>query len=121
LPDYDLLFKRYYGKEYTTHWDTGYHHFEEYLRSEDIEHRYTKVRHPWTNGFVERFQRTILEEFYQPALLKRTYNTIEDLQYDLESFLYFYNFQRTHQGYRTRGSKPCDLLYKCGDFLSLSP
>jgi len=109
------------GKEYTTHWDTGYHHFEEYLKSKGIEHRYTKVRHPWTNGFVERFQRTILEEFYQPALLKRTYHTIEELQYDLDQFLYFYNFQRTHQGYRTKGSRPCDLLYNVGDFLSLSP
>jgi len=109
------------GKEYTTHWDTGYHHFEEYLKSKDIEHRYTKVRHPWTNGFVERFQRTLLEEFYQPVLLKRTYPTLEDLQYDLDQFLYFYNFQRTHQGYRTKGSKPCDLLYKLGDYLSLSP
>jgi len=109
------------GKEYTTHWDSGYHHFEEYLKSVDIEHRYTKVRHPWTNGFVERFQRTILEEFYQPALLKKTYHTIEELQYDLGQFLYFYNFQRTHQGYRTKGSKPCDLLYKYGDFLSISP
>jgi transposase InsO family protein len=109
------------GKEYTTHWDSRYHHFEEYLKSKGIEHRYTKVRHPWTNGFVERFQRTILEEFYQPALLKKTYDTLEDLQNDLDRFLYFYNFQRTHQGYRTKGSKPCDLLYKCGDFLSLSP
>jgi transposase InsO family protein len=109
------------GKEYTTHWDSGYHMFEEYLKHKSIEHRYTKVRHPWTNGFVERFQRTLLEEFYQPALLKRTYDTLYDLQYDLDQFLYFYNFQRTHQGYRTRGSKPCDLLYKCGDYFLLSP
>ncbi len=109
------------GKEYTTHWDSGHHHFEEYLKSRDIEHRYTKVRHPWTNGFVERFQRTILEEFYQPALLKKIYHSMEELQYGLDQFLYFYNFQRTHQGYRTKGSKPCDLLYKVGDFLSISP
>jgi len=109
------------GKEYTTHWEGGDHEFENYLGSLDIEHRYTKVRHPWTNGFVERFQRTILEEFYQPALLKRTYSTIGDLQYDLDRFLYFYNFQRTHQGYRTKGSKPCELLYKLGDFFQLSP
>ncbi len=95
------------GKEYTTHWEGGDHEFEKYLESLDIENRYTKIRHPWTNGFVERFQRTILEEFYQPALLKRTYSTIEELQDDLDRFLYFYNFQRTHQGYRLRGSKPC--------------
>ncbi|MDD3777124.1 MAG: IS481 family transposase [Actinomycetota bacterium] len=110
-----------HGKEYTTHWEGGYHLFEKYLRSKDIKHRYTKVRHPWTNGFVERFQRTILEEFYQPSMLKKTYHSLEELQDDLGQFLYFYNFQRTHQGYRTKGSKPCDLLYKCGDFLSLSP
>ena len=109
------------GKEYTTHWDSRYHIFEGYLKFKNIEHRYTKVRHPWTNGFVERFQRTILEEFYQPALLKKTYHTIEELQYDLDQFLYFYNFQRTHQGYRTKGSKPCNLLYKGGDYLSISP
>lgn len=90
-------------------------------KSKGIEHRYTKVRHPWTNGFVERFQRAILEEFYQPALLKRTYHTIKELQYDLDQFLYFYNFQRTHQGYRTKGSRPCDLLYNVGDFLPVSP
>ena len=108
-------------KEYTTHWDNGCHIFEEYLKSKEIEHRYTRVRHPWTNGFVERFQRTILEEFYQPALLKKIYRNMEELQYDLDRFLYFYNFQRTHQGYRTKGSKPCNLLYKCGDFLSISP
>ena len=46
------------GKEYTTRWDMGYRMFEEYLRSKGIEHRYTKVRHPWTNSFVEMFQRT---------------------------------------------------------------
>ena len=110
-----------HGKEYNTHWEGGYHPFEEYLGLNCIQHRYTKVRHPWTNGFVERFQRTILEEFYQPALLKKTYHNLGELQDDLGQFLYFYNFQRTHQGYRTKGSKPCDLLYKHGDFLSLSP
>jgi transposase InsO family protein len=108
------------GKEYTTHWEGGDHEFEKYLSSLNIQHRYTKVRHPWTNGFVERFQRTILEEFYQPALLKKTYHSLEELQQDLDRFLYFYNFQRTHQWSRTKGSRPCDLLYKCSDFSQLS-
>lgn len=108
------------GKEYTTHWDTGYHLFEEYLGSKNIKHRYTKVRHPWTNGFVERFQRTILEEFYQPSLLKRTYYTLDELQHDLNKYLYFYNFQRTHQGYRLKGSKPCIKLYSVSDLKALT-
>jgi transposase InsO family protein len=109
------------GKEYTTHWEDGDHEFEKYLDFKHIEHRYTKVRHPWTNGFVERFNKTILEEFYQPSLLTKVYGSLSELQYDLDRFLYFYNFQRTHQGYRTRGSKPCDLLYKCGDNFLSSP
>jgi hypothetical protein len=62
-------------------------------------------------------KKTILEESYQLALLKNAYHITEELQYDLDQFLYFYNFQRTHQGYRSRGSKSCDLLYKCGDYL----
>jgi len=43
---------------------SGYQLFEEYLKSKGTKHTYTKVRHPWTNGFVERFQRTLFEEFY---------------------------------------------------------
>jgi transposase InsO family protein len=109
------------GKEYTTHWQDADHEFEKYLGSLHIEHRYTKVRHPWTNGFVERFNKTILEEFYQPAILTKVYDSLYELQCDLDRFLYFYNFQRTHQGYRTKGSKPCDLLYKCGDNFLSSP
>jgi len=69
-----------------------YHLFEDYLKSKGVEHCYTKVRHPWTNGFGERFQRILLEEFYQPALLKKTYDTLDELQYDLDRYLYFCNF-----------------------------
>lgn len=108
------------GKEYTSHWGRESHIFEEYLKDKKIKHRYTKVGHPWTNGFVERFQRTLLEEFFQVNMLKKIYSSLEELQYDLDSYLYFYNFQRTHQGYRTKGSKPCELLYG-SDFLSLPP
>ncbi len=60
-----------HGKEYTTHWEGGYHPFEEYLDLNCIQHRYTKVRHPWTNGFVERFQRTVLENSTNQLFLKR--------------------------------------------------
>ena len=34
------------GKEYTTHWDTGSHDFEDYIASMNISQRYTKVRSP---------------------------------------------------------------------------
>jgi transposase InsO family protein len=98
------------GKEFTTHWKSKNHLFERALRDRGIEHRYTQVRHPWTNGFAERLNRTILEEFYQVALRKRIYHSVPELQLDLNHFLAFYNFIRPHQGYRVKGRCPADLF-----------
>ena len=107
------------GKEYTSHWG-GSHIFEEFLKKHNIKHRYTKVRCPWTNGYAERFNRTLLEEFYQPALLRKNYASITELQDDLNRYLYFYNFQRTHQGYRLKGKKPCEKLLTASDLKALT-
>jgi len=98
------------GKEFTTHWQSKDHRFEKALHDQGLQHRYTQVRHPWTNGFAERLNRTILEEFYQVALRKKIYRTLEELQLDLNQFLAFYNFNRPHQGYRVKGRCPADLF-----------
>ena len=39
------------------------HPYELYLAIENIDHTKTKVRHPQTNGIVERLHRTIFDEF----------------------------------------------------------
>lgn len=96
------------GKEFTTHWASKKHRFENALKNKGIKHRYTKVKHPWTNGFAERLNRTILEEFYQVTLRKKKYIGIQDLQVDLDRFIEFYNFNRPHQGYRLNGSIPAE-------------
>ncbi len=44
---------------------TPEHPYELYLALCEIEHRRTKVRRPQTNGFVERFNRTVKEEFFE--------------------------------------------------------
>ena len=41
------------------------HPYELLLAMEDIEHRNTKVRTPRTNGFVERMNRTLLDECFR--------------------------------------------------------
>ncbi len=41
------------------------HPYETYPELNDIEHRRTPIRSPQTNGFVERFNRTVLEEFFR--------------------------------------------------------
>jgi len=50
---------------------------------QSLEHTRTKVRSPQTNGICERFHKTILEEFYQVALRKKIYTSLEELQKDL--------------------------------------
>jgi hypothetical protein len=37
---------------------------------------------------VERFNLTLLEEFYQVAFRKKVYHSLEELQRDLDEFLY---------------------------------
>ena len=100
------------GKEFTTHWKGRCHDFEFFLKMNAIDHRYTKVRHPWTNGFTERLNRTILEEFLQVVLRKTQYYTLQQLQDDLDRYMLDYNFNRPHQGYRLKGCVPAErFLY----------
>jgi len=96
------------GKEFNTHWTSKKHLFERILKNKEIKHRYTKVKHPWTNGFAERLNRTILEEFYQIALRKKRYFNPQYLQDDLDKFIEFYNFNRPHQGYGLKDSMPAE-------------
>lgn len=89
---------------------TDPHPFEHYLALREIEHRRTKVRHPQTNGFVERFHRTAKEEFFEVALRETFYESVEALQADLDRWLVHYNTERSHLGYRNRGKRPIDTV-----------
>lgn len=89
---------------------TDSHPFEVYLQLNDIRHKRTKVRKPQTNGFVERFHRTVLDEFFRLAFRSKLYESVEALQADLDAWLIYYNTERTHQGYRNRGRRPVDVI-----------
>lgn len=95
------------GREYC---GTDAHPYELYLQLSDIEHRKTKVRTPQTNGFVERFNRTIKEDFSPNAFRKKVYTSIEELQEELDKWLDFYNYERPHRGYRNLGKRPFDTV-----------
>ena len=84
--------------------------YELYLALNDIEHRTTKGKRPWTNGFVERFHRTVLDEFFRAAFRTRFYESVEALQADLDAWLVHYNTERPHLGYRNRGKRPLDTI-----------
>jgi transposase InsO family protein len=82
------------------------HEYELYLAVENIDHTRTKARSPQTNGICERFNKTILAEFYQVALRKKIYRSIEALQADLDVWIREYNTIRTHQGRWCYGKTP---------------
>lgn len=44
------------------------------------------MRRPQTNGFAERFHRTVLDEFFRSDLRTTFYETVEALQRDLDAF-----------------------------------
>jgi transposase InsO family protein len=66
------------------------HGFEYACAQLYIDHRLTKPRHPWTNGQVERMNRTLKE-----ATVKRFhYDTHDQLRSHLSDFVNAYNFGR---------------------------
>lgn len=89
---------------------TENHPYELYLALNEIEHRRTQVRKPQTNGFVERFNRTVLDEFFRLAFRTKFYASVEELQQDLDEWLVYYNQERPHQGYRNLGRRPLDTV-----------
>lgn len=86
------------------------HLYEIFLDFNDIKHRHTKVGNPRTNGFVERFNRTVLDEFFRSAFRKKLYESVASLQEDLDGWLHMYNFDRPHRGYRNNGRRPIETF-----------
>ena len=82
------------------------HSFEAACADLDIEHRLTKPRHPWTNGQVERMNRTIKD-----ATVKRFYYESHDqLRQHLADFVSAYNFARRLK--TLRGLTPYEAICK---------
>ena len=88
-----------------------HHEYELYLALEDIDHSRTKTKSPQTkspqtNGIVERFHKTALDEFYRVVFRKKIYRSIAELQADLDAWVQSYNEDRAHQGRWCFGKTP---------------
>ncbi|UCF87948.1 MAG: IS481 family transposase [bacterium] len=91
------------GREY-------YGEFDKACVAKAIQHTRTKPRHAWTNGFVERLQGTILRELWRVAFRRRFFISVTQMQRDLDGYLEYYNFERVHHGYRTKGRTPSEVI-----------
>jgi transposase InsO family protein len=104
------------------------HAYELFLSVEGIEHTTTKAYSPQTNGMCERFHKTMKTEFYDTAMRKKIYTRLEELQRDLDEWLYYYNNKRSHSGKYCYGKTPMQTfedskhlaLEKNNEFLYLS-
>ena len=82
------------------------HPFDRICLRHGIDHRLTQPNHPWTNGQVERMNRTIKE-----ATVKRFfYDTHEQLKAHLSDFIAAYNFARRLK--TLRGLTPYEAICK---------
>ena len=96
------------GSEYCGKLDE--HPYQLFLAINDIDHTKTKVKSPQTNGICERFHKTILQEFYQITFRKKLYESLEQLQADLDAWMRYYNEDRTHQGKMCCGRTPVETF-----------
>ncbi len=87
-----------------------HHEYQLYLAIEDVDHTKTKVKSPQTNGICERFHKTILNEFYQIAFRKKLYQTLDELQADVDQWMRHYNEERPHSGKYCYGKTPMETF-----------
>src|SRR4030095_14311026 len=66
------------------------HLFDRLCQADGIDQRLTKINHPWTNGQVERMNRTRKEA----TVKKSSYQTHQHLKEHLQAFLMAYNFAK---------------------------
>ena len=83
------------------------HPFERLLMEMQMKHLYTKPYRPQTNGKIERFWKTLKEDFTEDSL----FNDINDLKEELLGYIVYYNEHRPHSS--LNGLTPKDFLQKC--------
>jgi len=92
------------GRQYTS-W-RGQAQFEKEMHRMEIRHIRSQPHHPQTQGKIERFWKTIKEEFFNRTL----FEGFEDMQNRTKQWIQYYNFKRPHQG--IGGLCPSDRFYE---------
>lgn len=80
--------------------------FQRELQKDRIKHIRSRPHHPMTLGKIERFWKTILQEF----LLRAQFDSFEDAQERITIWINYYNHRRPHQG--IKGLCPADRFFE---------
>ena len=80
--------------------------FDKICRDNGIQHRLTAPGTPTTTGKIERFHRTLRDEF----LRERTFSSLERAQAELDEWIDDYNYRRPHQSLKM--GTPSERFYK---------
>jgi len=83
----------------------GHTRFQKVLRQQGIGHVRSAPHHPMTLGKIERFWKTIWEEFLSEA----AFSSFADACQRMDHWFGYYNHQRPHQG--IDGASPADRFY----------
>jgi len=92
------------GRQYTN-W-RGSTRFERELGKERVRHIKSRAHHPMTLGKIERFWKTIYEEF----LVRAQFGSFEEARERIRNWVQYYNHKRPHQG--IGGLCPADRYFE---------
>lgn len=94
--------REYCGKEL--------HHYKLYLMLNDIKHLRLPLREGQNNGFIQRFRRTVLKEFFTAQLRTGQSKELLLIGQELKNWLNEYNQHKGLRGYRNLGKAPEQIL-----------
>lgn len=92
------------GRQYVN-W-RGTTKFERELKKDRVKHIKSRPHHPMTLGKIERFWKSILQEF----LLRSQFDSFDDARERIEYWVKYYNYRRPHQG--IGGLCPADRYFE---------
>jgi transposase InsO family protein len=84
--------------------------FGTYMEKLGITHHRIPARSPNHNAVCERVQGTILQEFYRPAFHRQRFDSLSELDRQLQGFLHRYNTKRRNHGDYMAGRTPLQVL-----------
>ena len=70
-------------------------YFNQYITNNNIIHYFNYPQSPKSNAYIERFNRTIQEQFFDYL---ENIDNINEINKKLNEYLYWYNFEKVHKG-----------------------